>query len=525
MRKFKFSYSFFYFLFFVFYFSFVSKTNAFLDSDLGLDLYKNIDKGIYDLELKNYEFEMTNGGNSTISERINNIAGNNCIGDISIDQVEKIANGDLVELNKVIKKECKTSDGNLTNSLITGTEKVITEVYNETKKQAEEKAKTTYNVSRIGLYSDGDVNNSPFDLIKDMEDINTVIFASENKYVGVESYDNGNPLSNLMNGLGTNGKTSYLPYAPTKLIPYTGGTITPIISANAITGTGVGVGQYVCADTINDSGLDSNVVSGLIGGLTGSGTSSSGNLNLFNQSNTGFLTPLLSNYSKVNDNSIWKCDSFFCIVIDFVMYNHKLLGGGQNISIESILAKSNDHIHKFTNTSMLQKKMSINDWELSLKNLNLPSIFNLNFIIYKKSPPILNVDKKEKQEDTIDKNSPLWRENLAYEYYKNSGLDYKNANSMQNLKKVIEELKCTQDSGNLTVAEAEAKCNQYKTMIQKQEENNIKIENISNELVKKGDLNAFYDMFVELQIFTKAFENYVNGTRTQVIKMDKKPTG
>gem|GEM_PF-6572577 len=64
--------------------------------------------------------------------------------------------------------------------------------------------------------------------------------------------------------------------------------------------------------------------------------------------------------------------------------------------------------------------MSVNDWELSLKNLNLQNIFNLNFIIYKKSPPILNVDKKDKQEETIDKNSPLTWENQAIEYYKNS---------------------------------------------------------------------------------------------------------
>lgn len=521
MRKFNFSYLFLHILFVIYYLSFVWKTSAFLDDDMWLDLYKNIDKWIYELELKNYEFEMTNWGKTTIDEKINKISWDYCIESwISLEQVEKIANWDLVELSNVIKKECKANWKDLDNWTISYYQRTIREIYNKTKIQATDKTDTIYKVSRIWLYSDWDINNSPFDLIKDMEDINTVIFASENKYEWVEEYGNWNPLDNMMSWLRTDWKNSFLPYAPIVLTPYTWWVILPVLPPPNdnwwVT--------YVCPDDRNDSGLDDDVIDDIIWWWTWSTNTWSITWS-WKYTSSWNLVPLESNYSKVNDNSFWNCDSFFCIVIEFSTYNHKLLGWWQNISIESILKKSNDHIHKFTNTSMLQKKMSINNWELSLKNLNLQSIFTMNFIIYKKSPPILNVDKKEKQEETIDKNSPLAWENQAIEYYKNSWLDYKMANSVQNLKKVIEELKCTQDSGELTNTEAEAKCNQYRKQLKRTEEHNLKVTKAINELVKKWDLTTFHDMFVELQVFTKAFEDYINWVRTQIIKMDKKPVG
>lgn len=518
--------SFFLFLYFTFCILHSFSVSAFLDDDMGLDLYKNIDKWIYELEMKNYEYEMTNWWKITIKQKLDSaIWWTDCFSEnITLEDLDKIVNNwDLVTLSKIITDECKSDNWkSISNNSIAHYWKIIWEVYDKTKKQAEEKTDTIMKVSRIWLYSDWDINNSPFDLIKDLEDINTVIFASENKYEGVEKNDNWNPLNNLMNWLWTDWKTSFLPYAPLKPISLTWWTIVPIVTPWDPENNWW---EYVCADDKNDSWLDDEVLDGLIWWTwsTNTWTTNTWSNNTWNFSLSWNLLPLESNYKKVNDNSLWKCDTFFCIVIEFSTYNHKLLGWWQNISIESILKKSNDHIHKFTNTSMLQKKMSINDWELSLKNLNLQSIFNLNFIIYWKSPPILNIDKKDKQEDTIDKNSPLAWENQAYEYYKNAWLDYKQANSLQNLKRKIEELKCTQDSWELTNVEAEEKCNQYRRKIQNSSENNLKVTKAINELVKKWDLTSFYDMFVELKIFTKAFENYINWVRTQVIKMDKKP--
>lgn len=48
------------FFFFSLSFFFSSaKTYAFLGEDLGLDMYQKIDTGFQDLELKQYEYEMT----------------------------------------------------------------------------------------------------------------------------------------------------------------------------------------------------------------------------------------------------------------------------------------------------------------------------------------------------------------------------------------------------------------------------------------------------------------------------------
>lgn len=541
MKKIKKSLLFSYILFSIYGFSHSVWVEAILDSDLWLDLYKNIDSWLYDLEISNYQYWMTEWWKVSVAQKINNaiwLGWMDCIkDDITFDDVDKIANNwDLVILSNAFKDECKDDKWNWTvrfsNKALADYLALIKDVHSKVKTQSEEKAKAIYDISRIWLYSDWDISNSPFDLIKDMEDIDAIIFDSYNKYEWVEQYPNWNPLTNLLSWLLADWKTSYLPNLPKVLVYYTGWTITPV-SPIYFSKT-VSSSQLICSDTFNKSWLDDNVVNKLLWKKTNSWTFISANLwniqsfnwlNTWNFSSSWNLLPLTAIYSKVNDNAMWNCDSFFCLAIDFVKANYKWLIWTKNISIEWILAKSNEHVHKFANTSSLQKKMSINNWELSLKNLNFQKIFNLNFVITSKSPPILNLDRKEDWKDLIDKNSPLWWENLTKDYYKNSWLDYSRANSIQDIKKVIEELKCTNDWWELSISEVWDKCNQYRDYIQKQEQNNQKITKLTKEVVNMWDLNTFYDMFAELKIFTKAFSNYVNWIRTQAVKMDKKPAG
>ena len=48
--------------------------------------------------------------------------------------------------------------------------------------KAKEKAKKINTISRIWIYSDGNIENSPFDLIKDLQDIDQIIFSSKINY-------------------------------------------------------------------------------------------------------------------------------------------------------------------------------------------------------------------------------------------------------------------------------------------------------------------------------------------------------
>ncbi|MDR0771825.1 MAG: hypothetical protein LBF15_01910 [Candidatus Peribacteria bacterium] len=47
------------------------------------------------------------------------------------------------------------------------------------------------------------------------------------------------------------------------------------------------------------------------------------------------------------------------------------------MSIEDIIARSNEHLKIFAGTSLVQSKMTTNNFQLGLKDLNLPDIFHI----------------------------------------------------------------------------------------------------------------------------------------------------
>jgi hypothetical protein len=83
-----------------------------------------------------------------------------------------------------------------------------------------------------------------------------------------------------------------------------------------------------------------------------------------NLSDVGYDITIISHYKKVNDNLMWPCNEFFCIKIEFIIRKQKLLGGGTTVSIHSILEKSNTHLNKFVNTSLIASKQTTNNFEL-----------------------------------------------------------------------------------------------------------------------------------------------------------------
>jgi hypothetical protein len=56
---------------------------------------------------------------------------------------------------------------------------------------------------------------------------------------------------------------------------------------------------------------------------------------------------------------------------------------------------------------LIQHQITIDNWELSIKNLKLKDIFNQNFIVQSRNIPIMNVDKNNAKEKTKKENSPF----------------------------------------------------------------------------------------------------------------------
>ena len=70
-------------------------------------------------------------------------------------------------------------------------------------------------------------------------------------------------------------------------------------------------------------------------------------------------------------------------------YTQNLLGGGGS-SIEYILDENLKIANKFAVSSFVQSKLTNNFFQLSLKDLDLPSLIHIGTVVTRLPPPLLN---------------------------------------------------------------------------------------------------------------------------------------
>ena len=112
------------------------------------------------------------------------------------------------------------------------------------------------------------------------------------------------------------------------------------------------------------------------------------------------------------------------------MYEHNLFWWSENITIEYLLNRSNEHLKKYASTSLLPWEMTNNNFELWFKDLNLADIFHIWFQISTKPIPILEIEDKSKKDET-----EYSAKNMFEAYYKSQWLDYKRRNDIILLQK------------------------------------------------------------------------------------------
>jgi hypothetical protein len=528
-------------------------SGAFLDGDLWIDIYNTIDKWFNEYELKTYEYEITDQWEKTIPEKVNQILEmkwlSPCIKKLDIDTIEKVRNGDVKALHSSIDEKCLVDAQKKTistTSLFSYT-KAVAEIRDAIKQQSQEKTKKTYEIARIGLYSDWDTNNSPFDLINDLKEIEKIIFTQKIEYHWEQNNDLDNAFSDMINGLFSWNNTT-ASWANTN---NTGSTTTswsninntgsPTWSNNSyplFISPGSYNSNYVCSNDTNtlmeESWLSEQDINILLKNNNPSNTNNS-NTGTKNQLNWSWSSYKKNNYGKsiysatwykkLNDNSIWPCDWFFCIKIEFIIHEQNIFWGWETVSIQSILTKSNGHLKKFANTSLVQSKMTTNNFELGLMDLNLPDIFHMGVQIQKKSPPILNLDKGENSIANKDI-SEYSSEAMLEEYYKNIGLDYKKANNIQQYLWRERELKSitnsTELSYPLSIDKVFQRENAEKSAWFSQEKNDI-INKSIDKIALYQDNNIMFQDFIEIERFSSALSDYVFTISAIIEQMNKIP--
>lgn len=499
---------------------------AFFLDNWSLDLYKNIDSGYYKLKNKVIEKELWWEDQKWIAKWINKLAKrewyDQCLDEskvISYDDIYKIVDlWDIETLKKHIWEKCWFALDTY-NTYISLFKRYKTEI----NKISSEKSKKIYNISNIWLYADWIEENSPFDLITDIKDIDFLIFESENEYnwgdlidlwdiFKINDIDNKiyTPFENNTNNeINNNIQNEELENSTTSAENY------EIMNSQS---------SYICVDE-NQNNLSEASTKNILEDIENEINNENVNVDLNNKIEekrtwNSDINNLNSNYKKVTDNSIWPCDSFFCITIEFITYKHSLFWWSSNITLEYLINRSNEHLKKAAATSLVPSKMTTNNFELGLKDLDLSSIFHMWFIISSKPIPILNIANEWK----IDE-SELSAKNMLEKYYEIYWLDYKRRNDLNMFEQIETQKQTILNSNQLTNENQIYLMNEYykKYLKEKQKISNYIEKSIksksSYELTKK-----FEEQFTEIDKFSKSLSDYIDNLSSLLKSLKEIPT-
>jgi len=501
--------------------------NAFLWQWSWLNLYNDIEKWMDDLTLKNFKYEISwwwESISKEINKNLKNTGKPECIKEwLSIDDYKLITQWDTSALVKNLKttKGCFYKwkiDTKTLNDLMS----TITIMDLAYKQKATNKSDDIYKISRIGIYSDWDLNNSSFDLISDIEEIDKIIFTKEIPYNWEDITNTDNNFSNFLKwNLNQNNN---IPKDNTNInnnniiTNFSWSTITNPYLSPLSTSTN---NKYVCSVNNQNSWLSESTLNSLL-----PNTYSWNLINTWNNqnilsswsTNTWNINSSWANipFNQINDNSSsWPCNTFFCIKIDFVTHSQNLFAWWNSLSIENYINITNWHFKKMSWTDLSQARMTVNTWELGLKNLNLADMFHMWIIITSRNPPVIK-DNKRKPDEYLKR---------LRKYYKNHyDWDYDRRNSLPIYKWEANERKSVSDSAQLPIITV-AKRDKYL-------KNRQALENKQNKLVQDEfdhkilyeDMNIFYEKFIPLESFTKNILNYTNKAHLNIKWINDKPS-
>ena len=546
-------------------------SHAFLGEEMWLNLYNTIDEWLEQIDEQNFVFELS-WADESIKKKINLLIEQHyaledkdnpvtdCIAwDLAPSHVIDIAFWNLKTLSEKLWDNCKTDENTISIKTLDTVQKIIKKHYDDTKKIADEKSIQIQKIWSVGLYTDGILENSSFDLIDDIEKIDAIIFTQEIEY-NWQEYENINKIfenkqkekqeeiNNNITDPAVISENNWEAIA-TEIensinIPWDNPSNSEL---NILPGFNINnsyfwsSSNYVCVDDKSDHWFDTSLIDQIINPELGEDSQdpSIGNWNTWGSSwwndednnnwsgsnngntpwwNSKIATNISGWYQKVNDNAMWPCSNFFCITVDFVVYQHQLLGWWTTISIEYLIDRSNQHLRKFANASLAPAKMTTQNFELWLKDLNLSEMFHMSFQVSTKPVPILNVNKNDRKDSNEDSS-----ETLLEKYYKANDLDYQRRNDITLFLDTEKEYKTLLNSVGL---DTNIVTERYRELAEYKELMSAKSELISNNIYKKVTYETlwdFWDQFTELNNFTTSIRDYTQNLSDIVVAMTKIP--
>lgn len=196
-----------------------------------------------------------------------------------------------------------------------------------------------------GIYADGDKENSGFDLMNDLDNINAIIFSQTTNYpstknIALESIKDAvrSSTSNLQaievatrvrEENENTGQNSLVPSPDAKPLSAILNEQSQSETLMCLPSDKVAINVASSINNPSETTISRSVINGTSGG--------------------SFGIPVSRSSAPIANNSNEKCgpSSEFCIITEAVKYNYLLLGGGKTVSIDSVFSRHADIASQF----------------------------------------------------------------------------------------------------------------------------------------------------------------------------------
>lgn len=326
--------------------------------------------------------------------------------------LDEIANGGFAELSTIAKQNNK----NFSNDELLSLSNCLNSAYNKIKSSAITQKEIIEDSASIGIFMDGDLENSDFDIIEDINKINEIIFAKPAKYEWVKN-PNKKTLADYLAGF----KPIWLGKTAKEISEWDSNNQNNWwdsfldINSNTENSTNQNLSnssltwENICID--NDSGknlsdvnnmVDSRFLEDLNLALKG-GKMANKWLDYSSKKNSNNSSPNsdTANNSWVSENNSdsskdfatsLPCNDFYCIRIGSNIKNENLLIGGKGSnSIEWILDKHIETVNPISYTNLSAQKMTNNSFQLPFLNLKFKNMVAWGVVNIHNSPQISKI--------------------------------------------------------------------------------------------------------------------------------------
>jgi len=417
---------------------------GYISKDLGTDIYRRVDEGHMKLK-KQLIGKRLEGSAQKINEMIGKVCKSDyCLRDtpdFTATELDTIASGGIGDIILRLRPGI-TIDTDMEARI----RKIIIAHYGKIQQEVATEQQKLQTVGSIGLFTDGNTDNSSYDLMYDLEQIHNVIFAREVPYNGTANIGDSAIANILQDKYNTNPFSSLNPLenlpslplgngAPNNTLPTGTGssaasTLFSLSGDTCSTGTGNTLG--------GSGGFDNSLYQDVLAQLS-LGTSRGSAFSLTDDSHLPEFwarggrggVGSMNGWGSFSDNFPCSGADIFCITTEFVSYTQDILGWWAAYTIEAILDENLKIADKFASASQTQAKHTRFFFQLSLKNLGLDKLIHLGAVVSYLPPPILNLKPGTTSWEGNTKPVEDEFKKILIGSFEDMGIDHKRQNSIE----------------------------------------------------------------------------------------------